>query len=149
MVYRAALGQVQDRTVAEDIAGQVFLEAVEGIGRYRDRGKDISAWLLTMTRHRCIDWRRKQQRVPSLAEPPAGREPSAGGDEAERTAFDVLSGLTPEQSEVLTLRFIAGYSIDEVARLTGRTPGAVKQFQRRALIRARQLLQDPEGGKDK
>ena len=44
LVFRSALAQTGARETAEDITGQVFLEAIEGIGRYRDRGRPLSAW---------------------------------------------------------------------------------------------------------
>ena len=62
LVYRFVLSRVGEPAVADDIAGQVFLEAIEGIGRYRDRGKPISAWLVTIARHRTLDFFRKRGR---------------------------------------------------------------------------------------
>ena len=139
-VFRAVLAQVGNRTVAEDIAGQVFLEAIEGIGRYRDRGAPIRSWLLAIARHRVTDWFRGKRRAPN-----AEREGVVPGPGDElRAALDAMEDLTPEQREVVHLRFVEGYQLEEVARLTNRSTGAVKALQHRALERLRSLLRDHE-----
>lgn len=140
-VFRVVLGRVCERAAAEDIAGQVFLEALEGIGRYRDRGKPIRAWLVTIARHRTHDWFRKQRRQgPELAEATV-----PGPDAGLSPVLDMLARLTPEQREVVHLRFVEGYSLEEVAGLTGRRVGAVKALQHRAIVRLRTILaSDPE-----
>ncbi len=138
-VYRVALANVGDRSAAEDIAGQVFLEALEGIGRYRDRGVPIRAWLLAITRHRATDWQRKQRNEPEPDEDLS----AVPGPSAELTAaLDAMSALTPDQREVMHLRFVEGYQLEEVAQLTNRTTGAVKALQHRALERLRTMLRD-------
>lgn len=137
-VYRAVLAQVGDRTVAEDIAGQVFLEALEGIGRYRDRGTPIRSWLLAIARHRVADWYRARRRTPS----PEAECVAAGPGDQLSAALDAMAELTPEQREVVHLRFVEGYQLEEVARLTNRSTGAVKALQHRALERLRSLLRD-------
>jgi len=141
-VYRAALSQVGDRLLAEDITGQVFLEAIEGIDRYRDRGVPFRAWLLTIARHRSLDAlrkRRRDERTRLVLEPPDGR--------AGSSALEGLSCLTPEQREIIHLRFVEDLPIDQVARMTGRSAGAVKSLQHRALGRLRTRLgSGPSGG---
>ena len=140
-VFRSVLARVADRATAEDISGQVFLEALEGIGRYRDRGKPIRAWLVTIARHRTHDWFRKQRREGS--ELPEATVP--GPDETLTPILDSLARLTPEQQEVVHLRFVEGYSLEEVAGLTGRSVGAVKALQHRAIARLRTIIaSDPE-----
>lgn len=139
VVYRAVLAQVGDPSAAEDITGQVFLEAIEGTGRYRDRGKPITAWLLTIARHRAIDWRRKRQNRHEpidgdVAEAAVPAAPSVGD------ALSLMQQLTPEQREVMLLRFVEGYSLEETARLTGRSTGSVKALQHRAVRRLRAVL---------
>jgi RNA polymerase sigma-70 factor (ECF subfamily) len=142
LVFRAVLGRVRDRTVAEDIAAQVFLEAMEGIGRYRDRGKPITAWLLTIARHRSHDWFRKASREVGGEVP----EPMTHGPEADLTvALDALALLTDDQREVIHLRFVEGYSLEETGERTGRSAGAVKSLQHRGLARLRGLLSENEG----
>ena len=136
LIFRVLLSRVQERSVAEDIAAQVFLEAMEGIGRYREQGKPFSAWLLTIARHRSLDWFRRTRREQGTA-----IEPTTVGPEASLTlALDALGLLTDDQKEVIHLRFVEGYALEEVGRLTGRSTGAVKSLQHRGLGRLRQVL---------
>jgi RNA polymerase sigma-70 factor (ECF subfamily) len=142
MVFRAVLAQVGNRQAAEDITAQVFLEAMEGIGRYRDRGRPFTAWLLTIARHRALDWHRRRRREDGTEQP----EPVADGPDAGLgAALEALAQLTSEQREVVHLRFVEGYPIDDVARLVGRSPGAVKAMQHRAIERLRTILQATPG----
>jgi len=141
LVFRAVLAQVGNRAVAEDIAGQVFLEALEGIRRYRDRGRPITTWLLTIARHRSIDWRRRQRRE-SGAEVP--ETPVLAASAAEAVALQALARLTAEQREVVVLRFVEGYELREVAALTNRSVVAVKALQHRALQQLRAILEAEE-----
>jgi RNA polymerase sigma-70 factor (ECF subfamily) len=70
---------------------------------------------------------------------PAPNEPLDAG------LHDALLQLTPEQREVVTLRFVADLAIEEVARITGRPAGAVKSLQHRALrVLASALTADPQ-----
>ena len=138
LVFRSVFAQVGDRAIAEDITAQVFLEAVEGIGRYRDHGRPITGWLLTIARHRTTDWFRKKRREVSDLPDSIVEGPDAG----LQVAVVALQRLTPEQREVMHLRFVEDLSIEEVARLTRRTPGAVKAMQHRALARLRTILGD-------
>lgn len=140
-VFRCALAFAGEPAAAEDITAQAFLEAMEGIARYRDRGRPLRAWLFAIARHRAIDWLRARRRDPGGA--PEQATPGPGEQAGE--AIAALSLLTLEQREVVYLRFIEGYSTDEAARLTGRSPGAVKALQHRALQRLRRILQ-PAGG---
>ena len=138
IIFRSVLSRVGERALAEDIASQVFVEAIEGIGRYRERGRPITAWLLTIARHRSFDWFRKARREVGTA-----IEPMAEGPEARLTvALDALVHLTEEQREVIQLRFVEGYHLEEVAQLTGRTAGAVKSLQHRALARLEKIIDD-------
>lgn len=140
LVFRFALAQVGNHAVAEDIAGQVFLEAIEGIRRYHDRGRPLSAWLITIARHRSSDWfrRRGRERVTGVEQ---ADQVQAGPQQSGGVALSVLAALTPEQREVVHLRFAEGYSLEEVATLTGRRVGAVKALQHRALARLRVIVE--------
>ena len=142
LVFRVVLAQVGNRQVAEDITAQVFLEAMEGIGRYRERGKPLRAWLLAIARHRSLDWHRRRRREDQESE----FETATPGPETELSvALDAMSRLTPEQREVVHLRFVEGYPIEDVARLVNRSPGAVKALQHRAIDRLRTILQTTPG----
>ena len=146
VVFRAVLARVGSFAAAEDITGQVFLEAIEGIGRYRDRGRPMTAWLLTIARHRSIDWLRKQRARPEALD---GDVVEAGGEVPSLDdALRLLERLTPEQRDVMVLRFVEGYSLEETAQLTGRSIGSVKALQHRAVRQLRSVLGvTPQEGK--
>ena len=141
LVFRAVFAQVGDRPIAEDITAQVFLEAIEGIGRYRDRGRPIAAWLHSIARHRSTDWFRKKRRETSEMVEPA----VDGPEERLEVALAALSMLTSEQREVVHLRFVEDLSLEEVAAVTGRSLSAVKAMQHRALARLRTILGEETG----
>lgn len=142
-VYRAALVQVRDPHLAEDVMAQVYLEAFAGIRRYRDRGKPIVAWLLAIARQRALDALRKRQREVRAS--PAGAHASSATDDGESfdPLFEALAGLTPEQRQVLHLRFVEDLSLEQTAAVMGRSVGAVKALQHRAIVRLRAALANP------
>ena len=147
-VFRYVYYRVGDREVAEDLVGDVFVRALEGLPSYRHTGVPFEAWLYRIAQARVIDHYRRQavRRVAPLDEQlPDGEETSpdrvaAQSDEVRR-AWEALTRLTDEQQQVISLRFIAGRSTAEVAALLGKTEGAVKALQSRALASLRRLLE--------
>lgn len=118
----------------EDLLGEVFLQVVRDLGRFRGDDDALRRWVFTIVYHRLIDARRRAARRPRVADAPlpelAGPAPAEPLDPALAAA---LAGLTPEQRDVVVLRFVADLPVRTVARLTRRTPGAVKALQHRAL----------------
>jgi RNA polymerase sigma-70 factor (ECF subfamily) len=122
-----------------------------GLDRFVGSERDFRAWLFAVARNRLADHRRRAARRPPLvavdgelvdAVHDDGR--SGADDPAEQAverlsaqaAIDALvADLTPEQAEVVLLRIVGGLSVDEVATLTSRSPGAVRVLQHRALAR--------------
>lgn len=133
----------------EDVAGEVMLEVVRDIGRFQGDSAGFRSWVLAIAHHRLLDARRREQRRPTTSPTPNDlREPAAGDDpEAETLSAlglgeleGALGELTEEQRTVLLLRVIGDLSIAEVASITGKRPGAVKQLQRRATEAMRRSL---------
>ena len=97
---------------AEDVAGQVWVDAASSLRRFDGNGDDLRRWLFTIARRRMIDSFRSRSRRPevAMAEPPA--RPTTGGaeDSLERLAWaeEVLRRLPPAQAEVVVLRVIVG-----------------------------------------
>jgi RNA polymerase sigma-70 factor, ECF subfamily len=131
---------VGNRHDAEDLTTQTFLRMLEAIGRFRWREVPFSAWLFRIAHNLAMDHFRATRRVQSeetVPELPGSEEVSA-----EDQAFDSLSRagmlemierLSPEQRQVLTLKFLYGFANGEVASILGKTEGAVKSLQHRAL----------------
>jgi RNA polymerase sigma-70 factor, ECF subfamily len=131
---------VGNRHDAEDLTTQTFLRMLEAIGRFRWREVPFSAWLFRIAHNLAMDHFRATRRVQSeehVPEPPGSEESSA-----EDQAFDslgragmleLIERLSPEQRQVLTLKFLYGFANGEVAAILGKTEGAVKSLQHRAL----------------
>lgn len=150
-IYRYIWPRVRDDTVAEDLTAQVFLKALEGLPAYEPSGKPFLAWLYRIAYARIVDhWRRQERRATlPLDDTMPAREPRPGDLlEAEDdwvTAIDLLAQLTDDQQEVLMLRFIGEMSLSEVAETVGKTLGATKATQHRALASLARLLEEREG----
>lgn len=129
-------------TSPEDVTSEVFLAAFGGVAAFTGDGPAFRSWLFTIAHHKAVDDLRR--RTPTAEWTPETDPRSV--DSAEDTAFDAMLGarvrgmldvLTPEQREVLLLRAVADLSVEEVAAITGRTEGAVKQLFHRAVATAR------------
>jgi len=145
MEFSAALfGYLRSRAYpeAEDLLGETFYQAVRDVGRFEGSESDFRAWLFTIARHRLIDQRRRSGRRPEQPVPVEDLVGTADSGDVEDEALARLSTdhalrlvatLSDDQQDVVMLRLMADLSIDEVARVLGKSPGAVKQLQRRAL----------------
>jgi RNA polymerase sigma-70 factor (ECF subfamily) len=145
-IHRYITLRLNDPCAAEDLAADVFVEAVKSIGRYRYRGIAFRAWLYRIAHNLTADYRRRQARRPSVPMPEAEPIECATGDFTPMLASrDELRGaiqrLTEEQQQVVVLRFYEGLSLAEVAEATGRRAGAVKALQHRALKRMKSLME--------
>jgi RNA polymerase sigma-70 factor, ECF subfamily len=133
--------------VAEDVASETWLQVLRGLTAFRGGEQDWRAWLFTISRRKVIDDARRRSRRPviQLSEVPPGRLPLAA-DAADialehlstRKAMAMLTALPPLQAEVILLRVVAGLDTEVVAKMLGRSQGAVRVAAHRGL---RQLAQ--------
>jgi len=145
-VYRYIALRVGDKTEAEDLAGQVFLKALESISSFKWRGVPVSAWLFRIAHNHVIDYRRTNKAKLHL--PLDESLVSTDLDpvsEAERNldisqVVQAVEQLTQAQRDVIELRFAGGLSTAEVAKVLGKSQGAVKVLQHSALIALRRRL---------
>ncbi len=149
-IYSYAFLQMGDVQAAEDLASDVMLKMIESINRYRFQGLPFGAWVFRIARNRIIDLHRRRRRrgevdlnetlASSLANPQALAERAL-----DRGQLQVaLKHLTGEQRQVIVLKFIQGFDNRSVGRILGRSEGAIKSLQHRALIALRRVLV-PEG----
>ena len=127
---------------AEDVAADAWLQVVRGLAGFRGDEQGWRAWLFTTARRRAIDEARRRSRRPekALEETLPGRLPVAP-DAADlalehigtRSAMSLVTRLPPHQAEVILLRVVAGLDNETVARLLGRSPGAVRVAAHRGL----------------
>jgi RNA polymerase sigma-70 factor (ECF subfamily) len=134
---------------AEDLAGDVWLAVARHLPAFEGDEADFRAWLFTIARNRLADHRRRASRRPVIVPLAAGEEPvtaDAADDLVERSSADeavaqICALLPSDQAEVVLLRVVAGLAVEDVAELTGRSPGSVRVIQHRALKRLARLLQ--------
>jgi len=150
-VYRYVFYRVRNDADAEDLVSDVFMRALRAIPRYEPRVAFL-AWLYRIARNAVID-RARRSRIQvsfedALAHPGVDQvvEPDAtilalSDKEAVRGA---LAKLTPLQQEVIVLRFVEGYSTQEIATLVGKREGTVRGIQFRALEALRTLIPSRE-----
>jgi len=142
-IYRFCLSRTGTSHDAEDLVADVFMKAMQSIDRYQDRGLPFAAFLYRIARNAAIDRSRTLKQplsVDGLLVEPASKQ----NVEAEAT-FQVersilmaaLARLKPEHRDVIVMRFIEGYAALEVAQLLGKTEGAIRTLQHRALERLR------------
>jgi RNA polymerase sigma-70 factor (ECF subfamily) len=145
-IYRYIVLKIGDRTEAEDMTQQVFLNALKSISSFRWKGMPFSAWLFRIAHNQVVDYYRKKSKhatVPLEESLAAGdSDPSQAAErkvEIEQLAL-ATKGLTKAQQEVISLRFAGELSIAEVARVMGRSEGAVKALQHSAIGALRRAL---------
>jgi RNA polymerase sigma-70 factor (ECF subfamily) len=118
---------------SENMLGDVFVDVMRSLDRFRGDRDALRSWIFTIAHHRVVDeHRRTSRRRRHLRSVPT--EASVTHDDPMDPALvAALDTLTPDQREVVVLRFVADLSLEAVAALTDRAPGAVKSLQHRAL----------------
>src|SRR5213079_2803018 len=131
---------VGNRHDAEDLTTQTFLKMLEAINRFRWRTAPFSAWLFRIAHNLAMDHFRATKRwQPEEEVPePEGSEESSAEEAAlesigRRSMLELIENLSHEQKQVLTLKFVFNFSNGEAATILGKTEGAVKSLQHRAL----------------
>ncbi|MGH2977921.1 MAG: sigma-70 family RNA polymerase sigma factor [Gaiellaceae bacterium] len=140
-IYSYLHVSVGNRHDAEDLTTQTFLKMLEKIGTFKWQSAPFSAWLFRIAHNLAMDHfraRRRWQPEEEVPEPPGEEEPSA-----ELTAMQtigresmlkLIDHLSPEQQQVLTLKFVFNLPNAEVAAILEKTEGAIKSLQHRALV---------------
>ncbi len=129
---------------ADDVAGETWLSVVAGLPQFRGDERGFRAWLFTIARHRAADWgRSRARRYFATAAESAGRGRLMAPDTADvvlermssRTVLAAIASLPGDQAEIILLRVVAGLDTADVARLVGKSPGAVRVAAHRGLRR--------------
>lgn len=144
-IYAYAVTRTLDRAEAEDLTSEVFRLALANLGRYEWRGAPFGAWLFRIAANELSDRRARTERARrEAAEAP---QPGVVEDAIEQRAwlYDLVGRLPHEQRRVVELRFGEDKSVRDVASAIGKSEGAVKQLQRRALETLRAHLGDSRG----
>jgi RNA polymerase sigma-70 factor (ECF subfamily) len=147
-VFRHAYFLTGDVTLSEDLTAQTFLKALEAIPRYQSRGVPFIAWLLRITCNLSINYR-KAHKNNGHAQLPDTLEAEAAFCSPERSCEIKADGefvwqevrkLSCEQRQVIVMRFIDDLGYPDIAHVLGKTVGAVRVIQFRALANLRHLM---------
>jgi RNA polymerase sigma-70 factor, ECF subfamily len=140
-IYSYLHMSVGNRHDAEDLTTQTFLKMLEAIGKFRFQAAPFSAWLFRIAHNLAMDHFRASRRwQPEEDVPePHGAEQVSAEEEAlhsigRKSMLELIEGLSPEQQQVLTLKFVFNFGNGEVATILGKTEGAIKSLQHRALV---------------
>ena len=150
LLYRFLASQMGSRADAEDLLQDVWLKIHSSRHSYR-HGEPVLPWFYAIARHVRVDNYRKRQRLSRHetameAAPEPAVLPSGASHAVTSQDFAALVAHLPEsQREVVTLLKVNELSLEEVAKVTSSTVGAVKQKAHRAYERLRELLTSPAG----
>ncbi|MBC7231745.1 MAG: sigma-70 family RNA polymerase sigma factor [Chloroflexi bacterium] len=144
-IYNYIYHRLGNAPLAEDLTATVFLRMLEAIRSSKAWQTSFSGWLYRIAHNLVVDHFRagRQDDVPLDEWPVASHEHPA--DVAERSLTQqrlraAISQLTEEQSLVITLKFLEGMSNAEIAQLMGKSEGAIKSLQFRALAALRRII---------
>ncbi len=145
-VYRYVAIRIGDQVEAEDMTQQVFLNALQSISSFNWTGAPFSAWLFRIAHNQVVDYLRKKSKhagapldeslVKDDSDPQQMVEFSLNIEQVRLATVQ----LTEAQREVISLRFAGGLSIAEVAKIMGKSQGAVKTLQHSAIVALRKIL---------
>jgi len=145
-IHRFVASRVGRPSDAEDLTQLVFVKALEALPRYEARGIPFGGWLFRLARNATIDHARTHREEPDLTAVTSRATEDRGpeGITILRTDLDAVAGalqrLTPDQREVITLRFFAGLSPREAAMVMGRQEGTIRGLQFRAIESLRRSM---------
>jgi RNA polymerase sigma-70 factor, ECF subfamily len=148
-IYSYIYHRVGSQPAAQDLTSQVFLRVLEAIQHERTWESSFSGWLYRIAHNIVIDHYRRRGRdtqvaiddLPMLPSPHDSPERAAERALTSENLRSAINRLTEEQAQVVTLRFLEGFSITEVADMMGKTEGAIKAMQYRAVMSLRRLLE--------
>ena len=135
----------------EDAASEVFLQVVRDIETFSGSASGFRSWVFSIAHHRMIDQARMARRRPVVPTDDDVLRELCPSDTWERQATDNLATwelqrlfvrATPDQQEVLVLRFVVGLTMGEIAEILGKKLGAVKALQRRGLDAVREAVDE-------
>jgi RNA polymerase sigma-70 factor (ECF subfamily) len=146
-IYSYLHMSVGNRHDAEDLTTQTFLRMLESIKRFRWQSAPFSAWLFRIAHNLAMDHfraTRRWQPEEEVPEPHGEEEPSAEAAALQaigrQSMLEMIDGLSHEQQQVLTLKFVFNFPNGEVATILGKTEGAIKSLQHRALVSLQKQL---------
>ncbi len=143
-LFRYLSAHVESRALAEDLLQECWLRIHRARHTYRP-GQPVLPWVYAIARHTRVDGFRRRRRiewhevaVEQLPDPPVRAEARRDGNLP--ALAEMLRDLPDSQRDVIVMLKVSGMTLEEVARATGTTVGAVKQKAHRAYEKLRQKL---------
>ena len=141
--------RTSDPFVTEDLTGQVFLQMLEAMRGGKGWRTSFSGWIYRIAHNLVVDYYRKRGQAtytsiddaPTLSNGDSDPYQTAAAKLENDALLRAINQLTEEQAQVITLRFLEGYSISEVAEMLNKTEGAIKALQFRGMASLRRILQ--------
>ena len=150
-IYSYLHVSVGNRHDAEDLTTQTFLKMLESIGKFRWRSAPFSAWLFRIAHNLAMDHFRAARRWQPEEEVPEPEPDEATSAEAgalqsigRKSMLELIEELSPEQQQVLTLKFLFNFANAEAATILGKSEGAIKSLQHRALASLQRQIEKRE-----
>ena len=145
-IYRYALARLGRKQDAEDVAAETFARVLRRLDNFRWKGAGFEAWIFRIAYNLIVDQYRGSGRE-ELVEPKEqpdedGPESAVVRSEVAGELNEMMSTLSPDQKEVLLLRFAAGLDTDEICHIMGRNANAIRQLQFRALETLRRQIDE-------
>jgi RNA polymerase sigma-70 factor (ECF subfamily) len=151
-VFRFLYSHLSNRLDAEDLTGEVFLRAWRSLPKFREQGVPFISYLLRVARNALIDFYRRTRNVQEddieetvIPDRQVGPAEMVTAKLENQKLRKTLEQLHDEYRTVLTLRFISELSVEETSAVMGKSDGAVRVLQHRALAALRKLLEDGKG----
>ncbi len=150
-IARYVTYRIADDAVVEDITAEVFLRMIEGLPRYKNVGIPFDAWLYRIAAARVADYYRKHSRHPEdelpddLIDQLTPLEVALEQREELDTLRKAISRLPDHYQQIITLRFVERYSLNEVAKTLDKSVHAVGMMQHRALSKLAEYLGTTKG----
>jgi RNA polymerase sigma-70 factor (ECF subfamily) len=149
-LLRHACRVLGDSSAAHDVVQETWLAVINGLPALDD-GEAFGTWVFRIATNKCSDWIRRQQRgrrlIDRMAERTRAEEPessAAQGRDRTLSVQEVMTTLPPEQHVALALFYFDGFSVREIAEITGTAPGTVKSRLFHGRKQLRRVLEDKD-----
>jgi RNA polymerase sigma-70 factor (ECF subfamily) len=153
-ISRYVLYQVRDKMTAEDLTEEIFMKAWKAIGSFSGESRALSTWLYRIAHNYVIDYFRTKRQQPLLtsqitddirtSDAIVDPEQMVQTKLMQEEVLELVSGLAEQQREIIVLKFIEGLDNYEIEQITGRSQGAIRISQMRALTTLREKLNGRE-----
>ena len=152
-IYRFVLMKVGHKQEAEDLVHEVFISAWQNISSYLPRGFPFSSWLYQIARNKVIDFYRVKKTTvaiemvdESLFKIIDAVEKNLDTDMDLKRVSQAIIKLTPDQQDVVLMRFVEDLSHQEISAALDKSEGAIRLLQHRAINNLKNILEKDDGG---